>query len=115
MSKDWKVFILFLVLLLAAGLPFAYSQDDGCWGSDKPCSDGKFRDYQGKEQPTACDNQPNGPNKDKKDTMHDCMCARAGDPSTPCAAGQQEMPMPGSQCKTYCREHACGCANPCNT
>jgi hypothetical protein len=121
------IFIIALLSMLTAGNIFytkdikaqeaGGNDDSSCWGSDQKCSDGKFRDYQGKEQPDHCDNLPDGPNKDKSSTMHDCDCERS---SEMCDTGNDpsvypSRSHPGASCKTNCRPKACGCASKCDS
>jgi hypothetical protein len=83
------------------------AQDDSnppCWGSDKPCEDGKFRDYQGKEQPAKCRNyKVDG--KDGNCTMCEAatQCARPG-----------KAVYRTAKCGTYCRPRACDCTKDCS-
>jgi hypothetical protein len=94
-------------LSFAAGYR-VFGQDDSnppCWGSDKPCEDGKYRDYNGKEQPPSCDNFE----KTGKATVHDCDCERATD----CARPGKQIGMTG-KCKTYCRPKDCKCTKDCS-
>lgn len=92
-------------LLPLAALP---QQRDRCWGSDQPCSDGKYRDYQGKEQPATCNNNAGN--------THPCECAIATTDGDSCPAeglnpANHDM---GPKCSTYCRTEACKCVNQCD-
>jgi hypothetical protein len=105
-----KTLYLFVALCCLGMLAPAYhaAQDDSnppCWGSDKPCEDGKYRDYQGKEQPASCDNF----SKTGKAAIHDCECEAA----TQCAHPGKPVARTG-KCKTYCRPKACSCIKDCS-
>jgi hypothetical protein len=91
-----------LTLLLSVLLLQQTPQD--CWGSDQRCSDGKYRDRQGREQPDSCDNAEHG-----SAAVHTCACLRTKEPET-CGPRSSE----GGDCKVYCRGGHCHCINSCD-
>jgi hypothetical protein len=97
---------LLTIALLA--LPLFAQQNDrqDCWGSDKPCSDGQYRDRQGKEQPASCNNDR------ATDEVHKCHCARDTTKLEECPSTNMAMDM--SKCQVYCREDACKCVTVCD-
>ena len=107
--------LLLLLVVYCSFFAIGYStfgQDDGdsppanpCWGSDKPCPDGKFRDRQGKEQPASCDNMP----KTGSAATHECQCER----TEQCARPGKEIYM-SAKCSVYCRVHDCHCIRDCS-
>jgi len=106
--KTLYLFVALCCLGMMAVPAYRAAQDDSnppCWGSDKPCPDGKYRDYQGKEQPASCDNF----SKTGKATVHDCECEAA----TQCAHPGKPVARTG-KCKTYCRPKACDCIKDCS-
>ena len=78
-------------------------QHEDCWGTDHPCSDGKYRDRYGKIQPASCDNF----DATGKAQVHDCKCGRAMQSKDDCDKGTEAIP--GDKCAVYCRESACKC------
>ena len=94
--------------LLAAAFP---QGDRDCWGSDKPCADGKYRDRQGNEQPDNCSNVGDGPEQ------NNCACNRAHYCPPQNANGEPPPPQEheNSDCKVYCRGDHCHCSSPCES
>jgi len=97
--------------LLLSAFVVLRAQDNGapqdCWGVDQRCSDGKYRDRYGKEQPESCDNEEHGPGE-----VHNCMCARMQEPEhcDPTGARVYE----GPTCSVNCRGNHCHCKNSCD-
>lgn len=99
-----RLFLCACAFVFLASMPIgaSFAQDD-CWGSDQKCSDGKYHDSQGKVQPDSCDNfGATGTGE-----VHDCKCARTTEPKVACDNDAEWEP--GSDCKVYCRQHACKC------
>lgn len=93
----------------------AFAQDvpgrENCWGADVRCSDGKYRDFNGKEQPDTCNNDPESPDK--------CACSHATDPADDetCAMHNPNVNRENDhdqKCKVYCRGGHCHCTNYCD-
>jgi hypothetical protein len=96
------------VFASTTSIPAQGGDRQDCWGKDTRCPDGKFRDYQGKEQPETCNNN--------HDNAHPCECAIATTDGDHCPAGglnpaNHDM---GPNCSTYCRTEACKCVNQCD-
>jgi hypothetical protein len=83
----------------------AIPQREDCWGKDQKCSDGKYRDPQGKVQPESCDNFA----ATGKAEVHNCACEH----TTECQRPGKETYM-SEKCSTYCRPKACTCAKDCS-
>jgi hypothetical protein len=97
-----------LMMLLALRAQDSAPQD--CWGKDKPCSDGTYRDYQGKEQPNTCNNYKTTPDGD----VHKCACNKATECPDVDKDGKEQPRHAMPNCGTYCRESACKCISPCD-
>lgn len=108
---------VFVFALLACIL--AHAQDSGwqpCWGSDKPCEDGKFRGNTGKEQPATCSNAMLNKDGSKNEHSHDCKCMIATTDADHCPPGgiKRDYSGMGPNCSVSCREKACQCVTVCD-
>lgn len=107
MKRVLFAILIFATLSLSAQRAATSPQDDrSCWGSDKPCADGQYRDHLGNEQPATCNNNASTAE------AHKCHCAKDTTTLEQCPENNMQMDM--SKCQVYCREDACGCITVCD-
>ena len=104
------LFILVLALPLLAQPRQGDGDDNSCWGAQKPCQDGIYRDNQGRPQPASCDNNSTTAPE------HKCHCVIADTDADHCPpeGRPNRAHQMGSMCQTYCRDEACTCVNQCD-